>query len=161
MLTSSDEGYKAALRWLSRRALTRAEVRARLQRAGVEDAEAVLERLTQNRWLSDQAVADSEASEASRRRLGPGRLSARLRQRGVDPAVAREVLAALLPAEVEDRARQAVRGVISREGVPRDRRARDRLVRRLLRLGFSAGVIARAMADMPGDPVGDEEGTEW
>ena len=53
MLTSSDEGYKAALRWLSRRALTRAEVRARLQRAGVEDAEAVLERLTQNRWLSD------------------------------------------------------------------------------------------------------------
>ncbi len=161
MLTSSDEGYKAALRWLARRSLTRAEVTQRLQRAGVADVDAVLDRLVQNRWLSDQAVADSEAHEAARRRLGPARLAARLRHRGVDAAVAREVLEALSPAEVEERARQAVKGVISKEGVPRDPRTRERLVRRLLRLGFSGPVVAKVLAGMPEASSADEGGTEW
>jgi SOS response regulatory protein OraA/RecX len=79
----------------------------------------------------------------------------------VDAAVAREVLEALSPAEVEERARQAVKGVISKEGVPRDPRTRERLVRRLLRLGFSGPVVAKVLAGMPEASSADEGGTEW
>lgn len=161
MPPTTDDGYRVALGWLSRRALTRAEVRARLQKYGVSDVESVLDRLVAHQWLSDQAVAEAEFRGARRRHHGPERLRARLYARGVDPEVARDVMQALSAAEVHERAREALLGVISKQGIPRDEKARARVVRRLLRQGFSSAVIARTLQDLREVTTGDEGDSEW
>jgi len=145
------------LAWLSRRALTRAEVQARLQRHGFPDVESVLDRLTAEEWLSDRAVADIEYRRACRHRYGPERLRARLHARGVDPAVARAVMGELSSEDVRERAREALLGVISKQGIPDDEKGRLRLVRRLMRRGFPGAVIARALDSLQANTLGGEE----
>ena len=161
MPTTSDEGYAMALRWLSRRSRSRAEVRTRLKKHGIEDVESVLDRLVAHHWLSDRQVAEGEFRQAARRHQGPERIRARLYARGIEPDLAREMLSGLSTEDIEERAREALLGVISREGVPSDEQGRARVVRRLMRQGFSGAVVARALRAFPATRPGVEEDTEW
>ncbi|ULH16231.1 RecX family transcriptional regulator [Deinococcus sp. KNUC1210] len=91
-----------AFRALGQRALSRHELHERLLRRTEqpEIAEAVLARVQELGYLSDEQVAHSEAA---RRGVGQHRVRQKLRQRGVDAGVVAQVMAERDPdAEEED-----------------------------------------------------------
>ncbi len=141
------DARRLALRWLSLRSLTRRELAARLQRAGAESPDALLDALERQGWLSDEAVARSELDRARRRRDGPVRLAHRLRQRGVDEALARETVGAVDPDTWWEQAWREAQRAPPGEG------QRARLARRLARQGYPAAIIARVL-----DRLGPEGG---
>jgi SOS response regulatory protein OraA/RecX len=135
----SEDGYRAALRWLARRPLTAKEVHDRLSRTGVEGAEQVVVRLRREGWLSDEAVVDQEVRRAQATRHGPRYLEQRLRQRGVRRDLIAEALARW-PAD--DAYRQAL------EWARRDPSDRGRVARRLERRGYRTDDIRRVLKEL-------------
>ena len=110
------------MRLLAPRALTVAEVRARLGRRGYSP----------------------EATLAERRLYGKSRVAAELARRGIAPDAIGDALERAFAGLDED---VMARKAFGRAGsVPADRRGRERAVRALLRRGFSRGAVARALA---------------
>lgn len=147
-MTSSDDGYRQALRWLAARPLTRVEVVRRLERRGYPDPAGVAARLEREGWLSDTDVVERELARAAARREGRGRLKARLVDRGVPAELQAEALGRWDP-----EAEWAAACEWARRDPPVDAKSRARLARRLARRGFAASTIARLLerwAD-PGD----------
>jgi len=148
-----------AVRLLSRRPRTRAEVRDRLARRGhpageIDDA---LARLAARGIVDDAALARHWIEvRAARRGYGPGRLIRELESRGVPPEVARRALedsvreGAVEPREILDR--EAVKRVAALRG-DRGRRAYARVYNSLLRAGFDPGEIHEALARHFSGPV--------
>lgn len=142
-----------AARLLARREHSRAELAAKLRRRGIDEAECgrVLDRLEAAGALSEARFVEQLVVARLRRGYGPVRIRADLAARGVDPDAARTELAGddaewagraealrrrhfgpVLPAEYEERARQA---------------------RYLERRGYTAAQIARVLRGVgePGD----------
>lgn len=133
------DGRRLALRWLEVRALTRAELVRRLERAGVSAPADTVAELAEHGWVDDRRVAAAERDRAERRRDGPRRLAARLRQRGVDRDLQGEILEQVEPETWAAQAWQVA------ERVPYDEANRGRLARQLQRRGYPAATIARVL----------------
>lgn len=136
----------AALAALGRRELTTKELRARLVTQGysLDDINQTLERLTDAGIVDDRRVAFAfvRTSVVVRGR-GPSRIARELEARGVASDIIKAALAQY-PAEDQD---AQLRRVLekTRGSKPLDKAGRDRLFRQLMRRGFSAGAIAKAL----------------
>ncbi len=136
----------AALRLLGRRDYTTTELTARLLDRGylLEDVGTIVARLAADGSLDDRRVARAHVRTASRvKGRGRLRIQAELRARGIDAEVAREALADLSP----DDDLQAIERFLARRCVdgPALAADRNRLFRQLLRRGFPAETIAKAL----------------
>jgi regulatory protein len=130
---------------LGRRDYTANELTARLTERGYEppDVAAALETLASERFLDDARAARAHVRTASRVK-GRGRLRIRreLEARGIDADIALDALAEISP---EDEA-EAIARLLSRQREALESpEGRDRLFRKLLRRGFSADAIAKAL----------------
>ncbi len=136
---------------LSRRALTRRELLARLARRGhpPEEAERAVQTLAERGLIDDLAVAKQHvASRGARRRLGPSRLRLELERRGVAADVARRAIEEAVDDGVLDPARdlgKEVRRRVVALGPRPDRRALARVYNALLRAGFEPEAVRAAL----------------
>jgi len=138
--------WTTALRLLTRRDYTTAELRTRLIDRGYPpaDVEATLARLTSDGTLDDRRVGRLHIRSASvikgRGRL---RIERELVHRGIAPALARELLADLPAADEEAQ----IARVLARRRLPARLSLveRRRIFQHLLRRGFSAEAISRAL----------------
>jgi regulatory protein len=136
----------AALRLLGRRDYSRAEITSRLLARGYapEDVDAAVARLAEEGAIDDHRAAAAHVRTAARlKQRGRLRIRRELEARGIPKAIAADALAAL-PAE-DDLA--AIRRLIARKPLPPDASPaeRRRLFSQLLRRGFEAGAIAKAL----------------
>jgi regulatory protein len=136
----------AALRLLSRRDYTTSELRAKLlaHEYAADDVDSVIRNLTDQGLLDDRRTAAAYVRLASvvkgRGRL---RIQRELEARGVDRALARELVGAL-PASDET---SAIERFLQRKRVSSRLSLADqrRVYQQLLRRGFAAEVIERAL----------------
>lgn len=147
-----------ALRYLSQREHSRAELQRKLARV-VEDSPEhgaaadritrVLDELAARGLLSEQRAAEALVAAKSAR-FGTRRLQQTLRQRGVDPEAAAAALAGVEASEAE-RARAVWQ---RRFGTPaQDPAERARQARFLAGRGFAAEVIRRIVRGLDDDPI--------
>jgi regulatory protein len=137
-----------ALRLLGRRDFTTAELEKRLLARGFppEDVQETLSALATEGVLDDRRVAAAHIRTSGRvKHRGRQRIRLELESRGVDAALIRELLAEL-PAEEE---RGAIDEFLRRRRVPPHLTLdeRRRVFQQLLRRGFAAEAIARALRD--------------
>ena len=144
----AGSAWTMALRLLMRRDYTSAELRDRLLDKGVTDADAddCVARLTADRTLDDRRVALAHVRTA-RDIKGRGRLriERELIQRGIAPALAHEAVA-ILPGDDEQ---AQIARVLARKRLPArlSLAERRRLFQHLLRRGFPADAISKALRD--------------
>ncbi|MGH2783718.1 MAG: regulatory protein RecX, partial [Actinomycetota bacterium] len=145
-----EQARAAALRLLSHRERTRAELKTRLRSKGydVETIEGVLDTLRESGLQSDERFAEMFAGEAHRSRgLASSALQGELVRRGVDRRLASEA-ATERPEDEEARARELARSRARRlpAGLAPDARRR-RIAGYLARRGYPADVCFRMAAD--------------
>ena len=143
-----------ALRLLSRRDYTTAELRAKLlsREYPHDEIDEALRRLTAEGLLDDRRAAVSHVRRASGvKGRGRHRIERELESRGIDRTTARE-LAGSLPAADET---AAIERFLARKRLtpPLSSADRRRVFQQLLRRGFPADAIARALRS----PAHDEE----
>jgi regulatory protein len=136
----------AALHLLSRRDYTTAELRKKLNDREFPEDEiaAALASLAADRILDDRRVASAHIRTASRiKHRGRLRIQHELEARGIDRGIVRELIMEL-PATEET---ESIERFLRRRGLPQRPTAaeRRRLFQQLMRRGFSADVIAKAL----------------
>jgi regulatory protein len=147
---SSKAAYFRALRWLTARELSEAQVRARLAEKGYTDTAITpaVERLLQDRTIDDRRAATAVArTEARVRRHGPHRVMGKLIAMRIDRELAKEVVRDLFGEEDEEALLEKtleirLRGDPERLKDPRERR---KILAYLLRQGFSASAASIAI----------------
>jgi regulatory protein len=147
----------AALRLLGRRDYTVAELRSRLADRGYtpDQVDATVDRCLADRLLDDRRVAAGHIRTASRiKGRGRLRIERELLARGVDRALVSELVAEL--GGDDDAA--AIARVIARKRLPARPTLADRrrIFQHLLRRGFPADAIAKALRARGADPDPDE-----
>jgi len=146
-----DALYEYALQALGRRMRTVAELR-RLMRGRIEPGEAgeakmqaVIARLKEYRYLDDTAyAADYARLRQENARLGKRRVRQDLQGKGVNP----DIIAAALDAAYENVDEEALaRQHLERKGIrpPANDKETARVMRMLVRAGFSTGAIYRVL----------------
>jgi regulatory protein len=145
---SADAAHAAALRLLTARSRTRAELRRRLEERGYEPA-AVAEamaRLERVGLVDDAALAADVAQGRAARGLDAAAIALELRDRGVDPEVAERAARAAVPDELRaDRCRQVAEARLAQlAGLPPATQLR-RLAAYLARRGYP-GELAEAVS---------------
>jgi regulatory protein len=150
---SADAAHAAALRLLTTRARTRAELRQRLEDRGFEAAAVAesLDRLERVGLVDDAALAETVAEGRAERGLDAPAIAAELRDRGVDPAVADRAAQAAVPAEDRaDRCRQVAQARLAQlEGLPAPTQLR-RLASYLARRGYPPDLAESVARDLVG-----------
>jgi regulatory protein len=141
-----SEARAIALRLLTRRDYTAKELRTRLldRELSEDEVNSVLADLTAEGIVDDRRVAESFVRVASTvKGRGRIRISRELEQRGVDRSTIRDALTRL---PVEDET-ETLRKVLSRKRLPArlDPAEHRRLFAQLVRRGFSADLIAKAL----------------
>ena len=144
---SSNAAYVRALRWLTARELSEAQVRSRLAEKGYTEIaiKPALERLIRDRTVDDRRAATAVArTEARVRRHGPHRVMGKLIAMHIDRDLARDVVRELFGEEDEDALIRAaierrLRGTADRLKDPRER---QKLIAYLVRQGFSASAAS-------------------
>jgi regulatory protein len=140
VLEPSQRALEKGIRALSRRELSVVELRARLERAGLDagEAEAVVTRLREVGYQSDERTARERAGVLAARNLGDAAIRADLESRGLGEGTVDAAVAAL-PPEAERAERVATR------------LSGEKLVRTLQRKGFGSdtieGVVEAGVAD--------------
>ncbi len=140
-----NDAYALALNLLTGRRLTTEEVRQRLQRRGVGrvECEEVLERLQASGLLDDVSYAKDMVQDAlAYGKHGPIGVRAKLYRRGIHSAT----IAQILPDDAAVWEAVALR--LLQEYDIEDEKARERLLRRLVREGFPSPII-RQMVKAP------------
>lgn len=149
-----------ALRQLTVRQRTRAELKAALARKNVpaEAADEVIDRFTEVGLLDDAAFARDWVAAGARRQRGRRVLAQELAQKGVAPELIDEALAGQEPGDdLEVALALARRKARSLAGLDRQVRYR-RLCGVLQRRGFSGGVISEVVRQVLGEQdVADPE----
>ena len=142
--------YNKALDLLSRRGHFRRELEYKLRRREYSDEEiaAAFEKLEERRFLDDRALAKEYVQSRLRRRpMGPLKLRAELRERGVEDDAIDEALASF---DAEWERELATHAAASwRRSKPRGRR--DALARHLGSRGFGAATIGAVLASVRDD----------
>jgi len=144
---SSKAAYFRALRWLTARELSEAQVRARLAQKGYTDTAIVpaIERLLQDRTLDDRRAATAVArTEARVRRHGPRRVMGKLVAMQIDRDLAKDIVRDLFGEEDEasliDKAlERRLHGNTERLKDPKER---QKILAYLIRQGFSASAAS-------------------
>jgi regulatory protein len=139
---AAPDAFETALRLLTQRAHSEAELRRKLARRGcpADDVERAVVRARGLGYLDDAAFARTLAGERARTR-GPGLIARELAAKGVDRAVVRDAVGAVQREDVVAAARRlAQRGTAAGA----DRRL---VAARLLRRGFPGDVVREALAD--------------
>ena len=147
---SSKAAYFRALRWLTARELSEAQVRSRLAEKGYTEIAITpaVERLIQDRTVDDRRAATAVArTEARVRRHGPHRVMGKLIAMHIDRDLAKEVVRELFGEEdegalIERTLETRLRGNPERLKDPRERR---RILAYLVRQGFSASAASAAI----------------
>jgi regulatory protein len=148
---SADAAHAAALRLLTARARSRAELRQRLEERGFEAAAvaAALDRLERVGLVDDAALAELIAEGRAERGLDVPAIIAELRDRGVDPALAERAAQAAIPAEDRaDRCRQVAEARLAQlHGLPPPTQLR-RLATYLARRGYPPELAESVARDL-------------
>jgi regulatory protein len=148
---SVDAAHAAALRLLTTRARTRAELRQRLEDRGFEAAAVAetLDRLERVGLVDDAALAGTVAAGRAERGLDAPAIAAELRDRGVDPVVAERAANAAVPAEDRaDRCRQVAEARLAQlAGLPAPTQLR-RLAAYLARRGYPPELAESVARDL-------------
>ena len=134
-----------ALRLLGRRDYTTAELRKKLmeRECPADEIDAAIASLTTDRLLDDRRAAAAHVRTATRiKRRGRLRIQQELQARGLERGLIRELLDALPPEEETAAIAQFLQRKHSGRIAMADRR---RLFQQLLRRGFSADAIAKAL----------------
>jgi SOS response regulatory protein OraA/RecX len=147
---SPKAAYFRALRWLTARELSEAQVRDRLEEHGYTTAAilSAIERLKDERTLDDLRAATAVArTEAKVRRHGPRRVMGKLIAMRIDRDMAREVVRDLFGETDEEELLEAtfdrrLRGKPERLKDPTERR---KILSYLVRQGFSASAASGLM----------------
>jgi regulatory protein len=147
---SSKAAYLQALRWLTARELSEAQVRARLTDKGYTQTAIApaIARLLEERTIDDRRAATAVArTEARVRRHGPHRVMGKLIAMQIDRELARDVVRELFGEEDEqaliDRTlERRLRGKPERLSDPRER---HKLLAYLVRQGFSTSAASAAI----------------
>jgi len=148
---SADAAHAAALRLLTVRARSHAELEERLRQRGFE-AEAVaraLERLVAVGLVDDGAFAAAVAESRAARGMDAAAVALELRERGVDPALAARAAAEAMPAEDRvERCRQVAEARLAQlDGLSPATQFR-RLAAYLARRGYATEVIHSVVGDL-------------
>jgi regulatory protein len=150
---SADAAHAAALRLLTTRARSRAELRERLEQRGFEPAAVAetLARLERVGLVDDLALAGAVAEGRAERGLDAPAIAAELRDRGVDPEVAERAAQAAVPAEDRaDRCRQVAEARLAQlAGLPAPTQLR-RLASYLARRGYPPDLAESVARDLVG-----------
>jgi regulatory protein len=147
---SPKAAYFRALRWLTARELSEAQVRARLAGKGYTDNAIgpAVERLLQDRSIDDRRAATAVArTEARVRRHGPHRVMGRLIAMQIDRDLAQEIVRELF-ADEDEHALLGQTLEIRLRGKPerlKDPRERRKILAYLVRQGFSASAASAAL----------------
>jgi regulatory protein len=161
--------HAAALRLLTVRAHSRAEILQRLVRRGFEPdpVEAALDRLERAGLLDDAAFAAELAASRTRRGYAASVVERDLRARGVERGTADEAAAAASPPDQEaERCTALAAEWAARHDGLDPRTAARRLAGYLARRGYTAGVVAAAVSSnidlsstdsLDGDPEDDDD----
>jgi regulatory protein len=148
---SADAAHAAALRLLTTRARTRAELQQRLAQRGFGAAAVAetLERLERVGLVDDAALAAAVAESRAERGLDAPAVAAELRDRGVDPAVAERAAQAAIPADDRaDRCRQVAQARLAQlAGLPAPTQLR-RLAAYLARRGYPPDLAETVARDL-------------
>ena len=148
---SADAAHAAALRLLTTRARTRAELRERLEQRGFEPAAVAeaLDRLERVGLVDDAALAELVAEGRAARGLDAPAIAAELRDRGVDPDVAERAAQAAVPAEIRaDRCREVAEARLTQlAGLPAPTQLR-RLATYLARRGYPPDLAETVARDL-------------
>jgi regulatory protein len=151
---SEDAAHAVALRLLTTRARTQAELRRRLEERGFTTAAiaGTLDRLERVGLVDDQTLAATVAEGRAARGLDAPAIALELRDRGVDPAVAERAAQAAVPAESRaDRCRQVAEARLGQlQGLPPATQLR-RLAGYLTRRGYPAELaetVARQLVQL-------------
>ncbi len=147
---SSKAAYFRALRWLTARELSEAQVRTRLAEKGYAEIaiNPAIERLLRERTLDDRRAATAVArTEARIRRHGPHRVMGKLMSMRVDRELAKDIIRDLFGEEdaqalLEKTLEIRLRGNPERLHDPRERR---KILAYLVRQGFSASTASAAI----------------
>lgn len=132
------------LRSLNAKAQSRAELARKLaaKEIPLEAAERALDKVTEYGFLNDNEVSRSYARGLLERGYGRGRAKMKLREKGIDPDLAEEVLEELFPREDElEGARRALKNKTISADIKQVKRSVDFLMRR----GFSYGSASNAI----------------
>ena len=142
-----ETAYQRAVRFLSYRPRTRAEVRRNLEKHGTPPSvlEAVLERLQENGLLDDAAFARAWVeNRLTFRPRGAGILRQELRQRGVPEEIIEAVLENSLPDETDLAYRAGQKRLRRLRHLPRQE-FRQKMGAYLARRGFSYDAASEAV----------------
>ena len=144
---SSKAAYFRALRWLTARELSEAQVRARLAEKGYTDTAITpaVERLLKERTLDDRRAATAVArTEARVRRHGPHRVMGKLMAMRIDRDLARDIVRELFGEEDEAALLEKTLAIRLRGNPERlkDPRERRKILAYLVRQGFSASAAS-------------------
>ena len=147
---SSKSAYFRALRWLTARELSEAQVRSRLAEKGYTDTaiKPAVERLLQDRTLDDRRAATAVArTEARVRRHGPHRVMGKLMAMKIDRDLAKEIVKELFGEEDEAALLEKTLDIRLRGNPDRlqDPRERRQILAYLVRQGFSASTASTAI----------------
>jgi regulatory protein len=150
---SADAAHAAALKLLTIRARSRAELGQRLEERGFEAAAVAetLARLERVGLVDDAALAKTVAEGRAERGLDAPAIAAELRGRGVDPALADRASQAAVPAEDRaDRCRQVAQArLVQLHGLPAATQLR-RLAGYLARRGYPPDLAESVARDLVG-----------
>lgn len=143
---AAEPARGTALRWLSRRDLSEAQLRRRLQDAGfaedlIDDA---VEWLRDCRYLDDSRLVSRLLEDAQRFGRGPGWLDAQLRRRGITDRVA-DGAVQICAQDATERARELVLRRFGPIEVDAAAKARSRAYRFLLGRGFDAATASEVL----------------
>jgi len=143
---TTTDARSYAIRLLTRRDYTTADIERKLKDRGYETADAAeaIDRLTRDGLLDDRRAGAAHVRASSQiKSRGKLRIARELEARGIPRALARELTADL---SADDESGTLAR-VIARMRIPAtlDRATRQRIVGRLLRRGFSADAVSRAL----------------
>ena len=144
---SSKAAYFRALRWLTARELSEAQVRTRLAEKGYTDLaiNPAVERLVQDRAIDDRRAATAVArTEARVRRHGPHRVMGKLIAMRIDRDLAKEIVKELFGEEDEETLLEKTLDIRLRGNPERlkDPRERRKILAYLVRQGFSASAAS-------------------
>jgi regulatory protein len=147
--TPTVGAFDAGLNLLVFRAHSRSEIRRKLGRKGYgeEEVESAVARLIELGYLDDRSFAEGHVRRRSSL-LGPRALSAELAARGIDRAVADAVLGGFDEDRQLSTATRLAERLRGRKAFPGYREMLDSVGPKLLRRGFSPGIVRTACREV-------------